>query len=349
MKILAIDMGKFKSVACDYVSDTAQHEFESLATDPGAFHDLIVQRQPEVVVIEICPAAGWVKDLCDALGQRLVVANTSEEPWRWKNVKRKSDRDDALRLARLQAMNQITGVHVPALEVRQWRSLIHYRVRLVEAITSIKNRIRSLVDQVALRLPSGEKAFSAEGRKEWEPQYAKPLGDCGSKEWWKGMIHLELQRMGELAQHLETVEAKLRERAKGEGRIQRLRTAPGVGERTAELVVALLDDPKRFARGKQVGNYAGLTAKKYQSGLMDHDGRISRGGDGLLRAYLIQAAWVAIRSSPDLKGVYERVLRDSAKRKKKAITAVARHLMVRLWAMLREGTSWRESGLAQAA
>jgi transposase len=349
MKILAIDLGKFKSVACAYVGETAQHEFESLATDPGAFHDLILKRQPEVVVIEICPAAGWVKDLCDALGQRLVVANTSDEPWRWKNVKRKSDRDDALRLAKLQAMNQIGPVHVPALEVRQWRSLIHYRVTLVQGITAIKNRIRSLLDQVAQKLPGGEKAFGEQGRAEWEPQYAQPLAQCGPKELWKGMIHLELQRMDEQARHLAGVEAQLKALARGEERIARLKTAPGVGERTAELLVALIDDPKRFARGKQVGNYAGLTPKKYQSGLRDQEGRISRGGDGLLRAYLIQAAWVAIRSSADLKGVYERVLRDSAKRKKKAITAVARHLLVRLWAMLRDGTSWRGSSLASAA
>jgi transposase len=349
MKILSIDMGKYKSVACDYLRETAEHEFEALATEPAAFHDLIAQRNPDVVVIEISPAAGWVRDLCESLGKELVVANTSDEPWRWKNVKRKSDRDDALRLAKLQAMNQIGKVHVPALEVRQWRSLIHYRVRLVEEVTSIKNRIRALVDQVALDLPGGEKAFSEEGRKEWEQQYSKPLADCSQKELWKGMIHLELQRMGELAGHLAEVEQKLRDLARGDERIKRLRTAPGVGERTAELVVALFDDPNRFTRGKQVGNYAGLTPKKYQSGTMDHDGRISRGGDGLLRAYLIQAAWVAIRTSQDMKAVYERVLKGSAKRKKKAITAVARHLIVRLWAMLRDQSSWRESSVAQAA
>lgn len=349
MKILAIDMGKYKSVACDYVKESAAHEFEALATDPAAFHDLIVKRNPDVVVIEICTAAGWVRDLCEALGKPLVVANTSDEPWRWKNVKRKSDRDDALRLARLQAMNQIGDVHVPELKVRQWRSLIHYRVRLVQEITSIKNRLRSQADQMARKLPQGEKAFSEEGLMEWQPLYSKPLAQCGEEELWKGVMDMELKRMEELGKHLEEVEEKLRELVKNDRRIKQLRTAPGVGLRTAELVVALIDDPKRFKRGKQVGNYAGLTPKKYQSGAMDHDGRISRGGDGQLRAYLIQAAWVGIRVSGELRAIYERVLRDSARRKKKAITAVARRLMVRLWAMLRDGTSWREPDVAQAA
>lgn len=343
MKILAIDMGKYKSVACDYVAETGEHGFETLATGPGEFHDLIVKLDPDVVVIEISPAAGWVRDLCAVLGKRLVVANTSDEPWRWRTVKRKSDRDDALKLAKLQALNQIGEVHVPVKEVRQWRSLIHYRVTLVGEVTSIKNRIRALVDQVAGQLPSGEKAFLQEGIEQWQKEYRKPLAKCEPGEMYKGIVDVELKRMAELGKHLVTVERQLRKLAKGDERIGRLKTAPGVGERTAELVVALIDDPKRFTRGKQVGNYAGLTPKKYQSGTMDHDGRISRGGDGLLRAYLTQAAWVAIRSSDGMRGIYERVMKGSVKRKKKAITAVARHLMVRLWAMLRDGTTWRES------
>ena len=113
MRILAIDMGRSKSVACDYVAQTAEHVFQTVQTDPAAFHDLLVARQAEVVVIEICPAAGWVKDLCDALGQKLIVANTSDEPWRWRKTKVKTDRKDALKLAKLQAMNQISAVHIP--------------------------------------------------------------------------------------------------------------------------------------------------------------------------------------------------------------------------------------------
>ena len=144
MKILAIDMGRSKSVSCDYVAETAEHEFETLATTPQAFHDLILKRHPDVVVIEICPAAGWVKDLCEAMSVKLVVANTSDEPWRWRKLKTKTDRKDALKIARLQAMNQISGVHIPVIGVRQWRSLIQYRQSLVCDATSMRNRIRGI-------------------------------------------------------------------------------------------------------------------------------------------------------------------------------------------------------------
>lgn len=343
MKILAIDMGRSKSVACDYLAETAEHSFVTMPTTPQAFHDLIVQKHPDVVVIEICPAAGWVKDLCDALAVRLVVANTSDEPWRWKKIKRKSDRDDSLKLARLQAMRQISAVHVPGKSVRQWRMLIQYRQNLVADRSSMRNRIRGILDGVAIKLSSGAKAFTESGVKQWRGELGRELSQCGMEELWRGMVTTELDRLEELEKHLEAVEEKLEQIARADERVKRLEQAPAVGRRTAELVVALLDQPRRFARGKQVGAYVGLTPRKHQSGEMDRDGRISRGGSGHMRALLVQASWIGVRRGvPWMKGVYEQVRRGSEKRKKKAIVAVARRLVVRLWAMLRDGTQWRD-------
>jgi transposase len=345
MKILAIDMGRSKSVACDYVAETAEHAFQTLATEPQAFHDLIVQKRPEVVVIEICPAAGWVKDLCDALAVKLQVANTADEPWRWRKVKRKSDRDDSLKLARLEALRQLKTVHVPAQAVRQWRALIQYRQTLVADCTSIRNRIRGILDGVAIKLPSGAKAFSQTGRQEWRQSLCRELDACGMEELWRGIVQVELLRLEELEKHLQAVEQRLEQIAAADERVRKVRAVPAVGARTAELLVALIDDPARFARGKQLGNYAGFTPKKYQSGNMDRDGRISRGGSGHLRALLVQASWIGVgrlRVSW-MKQLYERVGRGSQKRKKKAIVAVARHLLVRLWAMLRDGTAWQDA------
>jgi transposase len=349
MRILAIDMGRSKCVACDYVRESGEHGFEALLTTPEAFHDLIVARSPDVVAIEICPAAGWVRDLCEVLQVKLVVANTSDEPWRWQKLKRKSDRDDALKLAKLMALNQVRPVHIPELPVRQWRMLITYRHTLVAEVTAIRNRIRSILDQMATSLAVGAKAFGGEGRQAWESGYSRPLEQCEQRELWQGMIHLELERMDGLARQIAQVNLKLRQLASQDDRVARLKTAPGVGDRTAELVVALVDQPERFGRGKQLGSYAGLTPRKYQSGQMDHAGRISRAGCGLLRAMLVEASWIAIRTSKQLLQVYERVRRGSNQRKKKAIVAVARRLLVRLWAMLRDKTVWRDPPVAQVA
>ena len=58
---------------------------------------------------------GWVRDLTETLGIEVRVANTHGEAWRRKHVKRKTDRADALKLARLAATNQLPTVHVPQL------------------------------------------------------------------------------------------------------------------------------------------------------------------------------------------------------------------------------------------
>ena len=55
MKILAVDLGKMKSVACDFESETSEHVFETVRTTPLALEELFVARRPDRVVIEVCP------------------------------------------------------------------------------------------------------------------------------------------------------------------------------------------------------------------------------------------------------------------------------------------------------
>jgi transposase len=346
MDILALDLGQSKSVCCDYQRDGRRQEFVTIDTNPGALHDLIVARNPEVVVIEICTIAGWIRDLCEALGVKLLVANTSDEPWQWRKIKRKTDRDDALKLARLAAMEQIKPVHIPAPAMRQWRMLIHYRQKLVGLGTSTRNRIRAILQMVNVELPAGAKGFSPAVRALLTKAHGQVLGQCEDSELWRGIIRMELDRLKVLEHQIDKVEKRLDALAAKDERVARLQEAPAVGPRTAELVVALMDDPKRFSRGKQVAAYAGLTPRKYQSGQRDRDGSISRAGNGYLRMLLVQASWVGIHRHGWMRTVYERVRRGSEKRKKKAIIAVSRHLLIRLWAMLRDGTHWRDEPLA---
>ena len=123
--------------------------------------------------------------------------------------------------------------------------------------------------------------------------------------------------------------------------MRRLQTIPGVGPRLSETVVAFLDDPNRFHNGKHVGSYVGLTPKQYQSGQMERQGRISGQGNKLLRNLLVEASWVSLRYNPWASATYNRLLRGSPSRKKIAITALARKLVVKCWAMLRDEEDWK--------
>jgi hypothetical protein len=79
--ILAIDLGKYKSVSCTYDKVTAAAEYRTITTSRVEVERLIRTTGPAVVVIEACTPAGWVHDLCREVGVRVTVANTAAEAW----------------------------------------------------------------------------------------------------------------------------------------------------------------------------------------------------------------------------------------------------------------------------
>src|SRR5688572_26406747 len=111
--ILAIDLGKYKSVACVHDQATGEISITTFETSRYELRKLIAKHQPAVVIIEACLLAGWVHDLCGELGVRCLVANTASEAWKFKHLKRKTDKDDALRLAQLYLLGELPTVTLP--------------------------------------------------------------------------------------------------------------------------------------------------------------------------------------------------------------------------------------------
>lgn len=97
--ILAIDLGKYKSVVRILNQASGEYRFTTFDTSRTELRDLLTKEQPAVVLIEACLLAGSVLDLCNEVGVRCLVANTASEAWKFKHFKRKTDKDDALRLA----------------------------------------------------------------------------------------------------------------------------------------------------------------------------------------------------------------------------------------------------------
>lgn len=280
--ILALDLGKFKSVACVFDPATGSHRFATIATTPSAVHDLLVEAAPSTLVIEACGVCGWGHDVAESLGVAVRVANANNEAWRWRRVKRKTDRDDALKLAKLSATGQLPTVHVPKLEVRQHRALIKHRHALVDRRTGIKNTIRSLLDAQGLSMPARSRGWTREAIAQLK-ELSKPLADCSMSELWKGQLAIELSMLESVGALIKEADKKLDAIGAKDARIARLKSMPQVGPRVAELVVATLDDAKRFKTAGQVSAYAGLVPKQYQSGQMNRLGRITGQGPGLLR------------------------------------------------------------------
>jgi transposase len=293
-----------------------------------------------VVVIEAGANAGWVHDRAVAAGHQVKVANTAAEAWKFRHLKRKTDRDDALRLAELEAIGQLPTITLPDPRSRQRRMLIAFRQELVGRRVGVQNRIRALFAGQGLPIPRGHRAWTAVGLDGIANQ-GKTLAGCGPDELWRGMLDLAVAEYRTLADRIVEVERTLDELAKADPRTTLLETIPGVGRRTAEVVAAHLGDPTRFASGKEVGAYAGLVPKQYQSGVTDRKGKITRRGPAVLRKLLVECAWCMLRYNPWAKAQYARLTGGGSGRKKPAIVALARKLLVRCWAMLRDGARWR--------
>src|SRR5262249_23062721 len=129
--------------------------------------------------------------------------------------------------------------------------------------------------------------------------------------------------------------------ATADPRIQLLRTIPGVGPRLAEAVVALIDEPARFQHARGVSAYIGMVPKELDSGVTVRRGPITKHGSRLVRSLLVEVAWSGLRYNQWVRETYQRISGGKKSRKKIAIVAVGRRLLVRCWAMLRDGTSWR--------
>ncbi len=194
-QIIGLDLGKFKSVVCLMNVSTHKHTFVTLATtSPQSLHDFLsahtgVSASRSLVVFETCDASGWVHDLVVSLGFAVKVVNASGDAWRWKKVKRKTDKDDALKLARMALMDQLPTVHMPNAQQRQWRRLIQHRRSLVRRRTQCKNGIRSIHSQQGIALPRGNKVWTIAGIKQLNGD-AKALADCTIDCLWSGRLEV---------------------------------------------------------------------------------------------------------------------------------------------------------------
>src|SRR5262245_14369393 len=155
------------------------------------------------------------------------------------------------------------------------------------------------------------------------------------------MLHLAVAEYRALLGQIAEAEKRLDALAEADEATQLLETIPGLGRRTAEAVAAHLGDAKRFASAKQVGAFAGLVPSQYQSGVTDRRGQITRRGPAILRKLLVECAWCMLRYNPWAQKFYKRLTGGGRARKKPAVVALARQILVRCWAVLRDGVPWR--------
>ena len=291
--------------------------------------------RPFAVCYEASCGYGHLHDRLARVAERVVVAHPGQLRLIFR-AKRKCDRVDGEKLAKLLYLDAVPAVHVPGVDVRAWRGLINYRRRLVGRRSAVKTQVRALLRGLGLTdgvVPRG--LWTAKGRA-WLGGLALAAAADGVRR------DVMLDDLAQLDERIGTVEAELDRIARGHPGVALLRTIPGVGPRTAEAFVAHVDDVTRFARVRQVGAYFGLVPCQDASADRNRLGHITKEGPAQARWLLAEAAWQGRRRSPTVRAFFERVMRGDPDRKKVALVATAHYLARVMAAMLRTGEAWRE-------
>jgi transposase len=245
-------------------------------------------------------------------------------------------------------MDQLTPVHVPSPQQRQRRRLILHRRSIVSRRTQSRNAIRSIFGQQGIPLARGGKQWTRAGIGQLR-SYARPIEACDDiLDLWRGRLQVELELIEAADAQLKRLDAKLDELAESDDRVKLLQTVKGVGPRTAEAVVLHLDDVHRFKNADQVACYAGLVPKQIESGQMSRLGHITRRGPALLRSMLVEAAWVVWRHNDWAQAWVTKISRGSKARRKIAMVALARKLLLILWSMLKHNQPFKAPGTPPA-
>jgi transposase len=287
---------------------------------------------------EVCYEAscgyGHFHDLLQPLAARVLVAHPGQLRLIFRS-KNKNDRNDAERLAKLLYLGETPTVHVPKLEVRTWRELINCRSQVIAKRTRAKNAVRALLRSAGVVPPKHPALWTKNGLI-WLRQLELPTM---SQQLRRDLLFEEIDT---LSRQVQRIQRQLNRQAQKTPAVAQLRSIPGVGIRTAEALVAFIDDPHRFANAKAVGRYFGLVPSQDQSGDKNRLGHITREGAPVVRQLVAEAAWQALRRSPSVRAFSERVQRGDPQRKKIALVATAHYLVRVMWALLKRGTVWEE-------
>ncbi len=300
----------------------------------GIADQLKVLDGPVSICYEASCGYGRIYELLKPVCQRVVVPHPGQLRLIFRS-KRKNDRVDVEKLAKLLFLNEVPGVYVPSGDVRAWRQLIEYRTQVIDKRTRAKNSLRGLLRSLGIAVPSEFGLWTKQGLY-WLERLELPSPLYAMRR------DLLVEELHVFSEQLRRVEKQLERHSQASGASALLVTIPGVGARTAEAMAAYLDDPSRFRTTKSIGCYFGLVPAQDQSGSMNRLGHITREGPATVRKLLTEAAWQGVRRFPTIRHFFERIHQGADDRKKIALVATAHYLARVMHAMLRQGQVWQE-------
>jgi len=294
----------------------------------------------DAIVLEASTNAWHFYDqLAPRVGQ-VTVAHPGHVRWIASSLI-KTDKRDALVLARLLAANLIPPVWVPPPHVRELRALIHHRSELVEQRRALRSRLRALLYRHNIAPPPG-KIGTPQHHTWWDTVDLSVSQKLIARQMLESLEHL-MAAIDEVDRHL----AQLSVSDCWCDQAACLLQLPGIGLVNAMTILSAIGDIARFPSPKKLVAYSGLAVRVHSSGETHRSGGITKTGRPELRTTIIEAAWVAVQHHPHWQEQFEAL---AARRGTgRAIVAIARKLLVVLWHVLTKHEADRHADLPAVA
>lgn len=286
---------------------------------------------------------------------------------------RKTDVKDSEWIAQLLQHGLLRPSFIPPRPTRDLRDLTRQRTQLIREKTTVINRIQKVLEDANVKLSSvasntlgvsGRLMIEAIIRGEYDPV---KLADLARRRLRKKIPQLQRALQGSVTEHhrfllrtqmdhLDHLERLIREYSERidealapfAATLARLVTIPGVEFRVAEVVVAEIGlDMSRFPTAGHLSSWAGLASGNHESAGKRQSGRTTP-GNRWLKTALVQAAWAAYRAKrTHLARKFRRIA--GSRGKKRAAVAVAHTILVIIYSLLKEGTTYQEIADESAA
>lgn len=286
------------------------------------------------VAVEACGFWPAFREVVEPEVKRLVLVH----PQRVKAIasaKLKNDRVDSATLAHLLRCDLLPESWKADRGTQARRQQVRLRATLVRHRTRLKNQVHAVLHQQGLRSPVTD-VFGKRGRL-WLAEVKLPVQARES-------VNVCLRLLDGYSEEIQKQNLQLSEKAKQDKRAEWLMTIPGIGECSAMMLLAEIGDIGRFQDKEALCSYAGLVPRVRESAGKAARSGITRQGSPWMRWILVEAAQVATRCSPAAKRYYERLARK--KHKHVARVALARKLLIAVYALLRDGVMFDEQKFA---
>lgn len=303
-------------------------------TDPDALAKAFAAANVPLkrIGIEASSLGGWLHAELTDRGFACIVVEARHMRSALNAQRNKTDRNDAMGIAQMMRMGWFRAVHVKSAEAQRLRLLLSNRRLLKRKLVDLENHIRGALRAFGLRV-------GAVSRGGYEARVLELIEgtDMALTTFIRTMLEVRKAVMSGYA----TLHKYIVRIVGSDPVCRRLMTAPGVGPIAALTFKAAVDDPLRFAKSKALGAHFGLTPKRWQSGTIDIEGRITKQGDCDVRTALCEAAaslllrhkkWTA------LKAWGMRIAKRTSMMN--AIVAVARKLSIILHRLWIDGTDF---------